>query len=56
MCKVDCWEGPPERVGTLEGPEHTRLEQKFRIITQRPLPDKSYQPVSADEDRRIQLD
>ena len=31
----------------------TRLEQKYRIITQRPLLDKSCRPVNAAEDRRI---
>ena len=38
-----------------KGVEHTRLEQKYRIMTHRPLPDKSCRPVSADEDRRIRL-
>ena len=30
--------------------EHTRLEQKFRIMTHRPLLDKSCWPVSAKEE------
>ena len=38
-----------------KGVEHTRLEQKYRIMTHRPLLDKSCRPVSADEDRRIRL-
>ena len=36
-----------------KGVEHTRLEQKYRIMTHRPLLDKSCRLVSADEDRRI---
>ena len=36
-----------------KGVEHTRLEQKYRIMTHRPLLDKSCRPVSAEEDRRI---
>ena len=43
-------------MGSLEGSEHTRLEQKFRIMTQRPLLDKSCRPVSVEEDRRIRLE
>ena len=35
------------------GVEHTRLEQKYRIMTQRPLLDKSCRAVTAEEDRRI---
>ena len=35
-----------------KGVEHTRLEQKYRIMTHKPLRDKSCRPVSA-EDRRI---
>ena len=35
------------------GVEHTRLEQKYRIMTHKPLLDKSCRPVSAEEDRRI---
>ena len=38
-----------------KGVEHTRLEQKYRIMTYRPLLNKSCRPVSADEDRRIKL-
>ena len=33
--------------------EHTRLEQKYRIMTQKPLLDKTCRAVSAEEDRRI---
>ena len=36
-----------------KGVEHTRLEQKYRIMTQRPLLDKSCRAVTAEEDRRI---
>ena len=36
-----------------KGREHTRLEQRFRIMSNRPLLDKSCRPVSLDEDRRI---
>ena len=36
-----------------KGVEHTRLEQKYRIMTQKPLLDKSCRAVSAEEDRRI---
>ena len=36
-----------------KGVEHTRLEQKYRIMTHKPLLDKSCGPVSAEEDRRI---
>ena len=36
-----------------KGVEHTRLEQKYRIITHKPLLDKSCRPDSAEEDRRI---
>ena len=37
----------------LRGVEHNRLEQKYRIMMQKPLLDKACQPVSAEEDRRI---
>ena len=36
-----------------KGVEHTRLEQKYRLMTQRPLRDKSCRPATAEEDRRI---
>ena len=36
-----------------KGVEHTRLEQKCRIMTHKPLLDKSCRAVSAEEDRRI---
>ena len=36
-----------------KGVEHTRLEKKYRIMTHKPLLDKSCRPVSAEEDRRI---
>ena len=35
------------------GVEHTRLEQKYRIMMQMPLLDKACRPVSAEGDRRI---
>ena len=38
-----------------KGVEHTRLEQKYRTMTHRPLLDKPCRPVSADEDHRIRL-
>ena len=37
-----------------KGVEHTRLEQRYLIMTQRPLLDQSCRPVTAEEDRRIQ--
>ena len=39
-----------------KGLEHTRLEQKFGKITQKPLLDKSCRPLSADEDQKIRLE
>ena len=39
-----------------KGAEHTRLEQKFRMMTQRPLLDKSCCPVTAEEEQRIKLE
>ena len=36
-----------------KGREHTRLEQRFRIMSNMPLLDKSCRPVSLEEDRRI---
>ena len=36
-----------------KGVEHTRLEQKYRIMNQKPLLDKLCRAVSAAEDRRI---
>ena len=59
MCKVDisiAGRGLGILWGHWKGAEHTRLEQKFRIMTQRPLLDRSCRPVSADEDRRIRLE
>ena len=59
MCKVDisiAGRGLGNLWGHWKGAEHTRLEQKFRIMTQRPLLDRSCRPVSADEDRRIRLE
>ena len=40
-------------VGHWKGVEHTRLEQKYRIMTQRPLLDKCCRAVTAEEDQRI---
>ena len=59
MCKVDlsiAGRGLQNLWGHWRGVEHTRLEQKYRIMTQRPLLDKSCRPVSAEEDRRIRLE
>ena len=39
-----------------KGREHTRLEQRFRIMSNRPLLDKSCRPVSVEEDRRIRAE
>ena len=38
------------------GVEHTRLEQKYRVMMQMPLLDKACRPVTAEEDRRIRQD
>ena len=59
MCKVyisiaGC--GLHNQWGHWKGVEHTRLEQKYCIMTQRPLLDKSCRTVIADEDRRIRLE
>ena len=59
MCRVDlsiAGRGLQNLLGHWKGAEHTRLEQKFRIMTQRPLLDKSCRPVSAEEDNRIRID
>ena len=59
MCKVDlsiAGRGLHNLWSHWRGAEHTRLEQKYRIMTQRPLLDRSCRPVSADEDRRIRLE
>ena len=59
MCKVDlsiAGRGLQNLWGHWKGVEHTRLEQKYRIMTQRPLLDKPCRPVSAEEDRRIRLE
>ena len=58
-CRVDlsiAGRGLQNLWGHWKGAEHTRLEQKFRIMTQRPLLDKSCRPVSAEEDKRIRLE
>ena len=39
-----------------KGREHTRLEQKFRILTNRPLLDKSCRPVPREEDHPIRIE
>ena len=36
--------------------EHTRLEQRFRIMSNRPLLDRSCRPVSLEEDKRIRAE
>ena len=39
-----------------KGREHTRLEQKYRTMSNKPLLDKSCRPVSMAEDRRIRAE
>ena len=39
-----------------KGREHTRLEQRYRIMSNKPLLDKSYRPLSLEEDRRIRAE
>ena len=58
MCKVDlsiAGRGLQNLWGHWKGAEHTRLEQKYRIMTKRPLLDKSCRPVTAAEERRIRI-
>ena len=59
MCKANisfAGRGLGDFLGHWKGADHTLLEEKFRIMTQRPLLDRSCRPVSADEDRRIRLE
>ena len=52
-----CWARPPHFLWDhWKGREHTRLEQRFRIMSNRPLLDKSCRPVSLEEDRRIRAE
>ena len=56
LCKVDlsiAGRGLSSLWEHWRGVEHTRLEQKYRIMMQMPLLDKACRPVSAEEDRRI---
>ena len=56
LCKVDlsiAGRGLSSLWEHWRGVEHTRVEQKFRIMMQMPLLDKACRPVSAEEDRRI---
>ena len=39
-----------------KGRKHTRLEQRYRIMSNKPLLDKSCPPVSLEEDRRIRAE
>ena len=39
-----------------KGREHTGLEQRYRIMSNRPFLDKSCRPVSLEEDRRIRAE
>ena len=58
LCKVDiciAGRGLGNLWGHWKGAELLRLAQNFRIVTQCPLLEKSYRPVSADEYRRIRL-
>ena len=59
MCKVDLSIAGRDLQNLLshwKGAEQTRIEQKYRIMTQRTLLDKSCRPVSAAEERRIRSD
>ena len=59
LCKVDlsiAGRGLSSLWEHWRGVEHTRLEQKFRIMMQMPLLDKACRPVSAEENRRIRRD
>ena len=59
LCRVDlsiAGRGLSNLWDHWRGNEHTRLEQKYRIMTQKPLLDKSCRPVSAAEDKRIRLE
>ena len=56
LCKVDlsiAGRGLSSLWEHWRGVEHTRVEQKYRIMMQMPLLDKACRPVSAEEDRRI---
>ena len=56
LCRVDlsiAGRGLSSLWDYWKGVEHTRLEQKYRIMTQRPLLDKCYRAVTAEEDQRI---
>ena len=56
LCRVDlsfAGSGLSSLWDHWKGVEHTRLEQKYRIMTRKPLLDKSCRAVSAAEDRRI---
>ena len=56
LCKVDlsiAGRGLSSLWEHWRGVEHTRLEQKYRIMMQMPLLDKACRPVTAEEDRRI---
>ena len=56
LCRVDlsiAGRGLSSLWDHWKGVEPTRLEQKYRIMTQKPLLLKSCRAVSAEEDRRI---
>ena len=56
LCRVDlsiAGRGLSSLWDYWKGVEHTRLEQKYRIMTQKSLLDRSCRAVSAEEDRRI---
>ena len=56
LCRVDlgiAGRGLSSLWDHWKGVEHTRLEQKYRIMTQKPLLDKSCRAFSAEENRRI---
>ena len=59
LCKVDlciAGRGLSNLWDHWRGAEHTRLEQKYRIMTHKPLLDKSCRPVTVEEDKRIRLE
>ena len=59
LCKVDlciAGRGLSNLWDHWRGVEHTRLEQKYRIMTHKSLLDKSCHPVSMEEDKRIRLE
>ena len=59
MCRADfsiARRGIQNLWGHRKGARHTRIEQKFKIMTQHPLLDKSCRPVTVEEEQRIRLE